>query len=64
LSSGRLRSLYVLVFLVAGLVSRFVYRKPSLAAVLMFVGAKMLIVDIVKIPPTASLAVVCGMERS
>jgi tellurite resistance protein TerC len=50
-----LRSLY---FLVAGMVSRFVYLKPSLAAVLMFVGAKMLIVDLVQIPPAASLAVV------
>ena len=53
-----LRSLY---FLVAGLVTRFVYLKPSLAAVLMFVGAKMLVVDLVKIPPAASLAAVCAI---
>jgi tellurite resistance protein TerC len=53
-----LRSLY---FLVAGLVTRFVYLKPSLAAVLIFVGAKMLIVDLVKIPPAASLAAICAI---
>jgi TerC family integral membrane protein len=50
-----LRSLY---FLVAGLVTRFRYLKPSLAAVLIFVGVKMMVVDLVPIPPAASLAVV------
>jgi TerC family integral membrane protein len=53
-----LRSLY---FLVAGLVTRFVYLKQSLAAVLMFVGAKMLVLDFVQIPPAASLAAVCAI---
>ena len=53
-----LRSLY---FLISGLVERFTYLKPSLAAVLMFVGAKMSIVDLYPIPPAASLAVVTGI---
>jgi tellurite resistance protein TerC len=53
-----LRSLY---FVLAGLVARFRYLRPSLAAVLIFVGVKMSIVDLVKIPPAASLAVVCGI---
>ena len=42
-----LRSLY---FLLAGFVERFTYLKPSLALVLVFVGAKMALVDFVKIP--------------
>ncbi len=53
-----LRSLY---FVVAGLVSRFTYLKPSLAAVLIFVGVKMAAADLVEIPPAASLAVVVGL---
>jgi tellurite resistance protein TerC len=53
-----LRSLY---FLLAGFVERFTYLKPSLAAVLVFVGAKMALVDVVKIHPAASLAVVVGI---
>jgi TerC family integral membrane protein len=43
-----LRSLY---FLLASFVERFVYLKPSLAFVLVFVGAKMGLVDVVKVPP-------------
>jgi tellurite resistance protein TerC len=50
-----LRSLF---FLVAGLVSKFVYLKVGLAAVLVFVGAKMTLVDVVEIPALVSLAVV------
>jgi tellurite resistance protein TerC len=50
-----LRSLY---FLLAAFVERFTYLKPSLAAVLVFVGAKMALVDFVKIHPAVSLAVV------
>ena len=50
-----LRSLY---FLLAGVVERFTYLKPSLALVLLFVGAKMLLADVVKIHPAVSLAVV------
>jgi tellurite resistance protein TerC len=53
-----LRSLY---FLLAGLVSRFTYLKPSLAAVLVFVGTKMAAVDFVKIHPAVSLAVVVAI---
>ena len=53
-----LRSLY---FLLAGFVEKFTYLKPSLAFVLMFVGAKMALVDVVKIHAAASLAVVLGI---
>jgi len=53
-----LRSLY---FLLASFVEKFTYLKPSLAFVLMFVGAKMALVDLVKIPAGASLAVVLGI---
>ena len=50
-----LRSMY---FLLAGVVHRFVYLKYGLAAVLVFVGAKMMLVDVFKIPTPVSLAVV------
>jgi tellurite resistance protein TerC len=50
-----LRSMY---FLLAGVVHRFVYLKYGLAAVLVFVGVKMMLVDVYKIPVTASLAAV------
>jgi tellurite resistance protein TerC len=50
-----LRSLF---FLLAGLVERFAYLKVGLAAVLVFVGAKMAAVDFVKVPPAVSLAVI------
>ena len=50
-----LRSLY---FLLAGVIDKFVYLKPSLAIVLMFVGVKMAIVSWVKIHPAVSLSVV------
>jgi tellurite resistance protein TerC len=53
-----LRSLY---FLLAGFVERFTYLKPSLAFILVFVGAKMAAVDVVKIPAGASLAVILGI---
>jgi tellurite resistance protein TerC len=53
-----LRSLY---FLLASFVERFTYLKPSLAAVLVFVGAKMALVDVVKIHPAASLGVVMAI---
>jgi tellurite resistance protein TerC len=53
-----LRSLY---FLVAGLVERFTYLKPSLALVLMFVGAKMALADVVDIHPGASLGVIAAI---
>jgi len=50
-----LRSLY---FLLAGVIHRFRYLKLGLALVLVFVGVKMAIVDILKIPVGVSLAVV------
>jgi tellurite resistance protein TerC len=50
-----LRSLF---FLVADLVERFAYLKVGLAAVLVFVGAKMLLAEVVKVPPLVSLAVI------
>jgi tellurite resistance protein TerC len=53
-----LRSLY---FLLASFVERFVYLKPSLAVVLVFVGAKMTVVDVVAIPPAVSLAVIVAI---
>ena len=52
-----LRALY---FLLAGLIDRFRYLKTGLAVVLGFVGAKMLLTDVVHIPIWISLvAVAC-----
>ena len=53
-----LRSMY---FLLAGVVHRFVYLKYGLAAVLVFVGAKMMLVDVYAIPVIVSLAVVAAL---
>ncbi|MDX2170350.1 MAG: TerC family protein [Deltaproteobacteria bacterium] len=53
-----LRSLY---FLLAGLVDMFRYLKVGLAAVLLFVGGKMLAIDVYKVDPLVSLAVVAAM---
>lgn len=53
-----LRSMY---FLLAGIVHRFVYLKLGLALVLVFVGAKMLLIDVYKIPTPVSLAVVATL---
>ena len=50
-----LRSLY---FLLADLMHRFVYLKTGLAAILVFVGFKMLLLDVVKVPVVLSLAVI------
>jgi tellurite resistance protein TerC len=50
-----LRSLF---FILAGLVDKFRYLKVGLAAVLTFVGIKMTIMDIYKIPSLVSLAVI------
>jgi tellurite resistance protein TerC len=52
-----LRSLY---FLLAGVMSRFRYLKVGLAAVLLFVGAKMLLSGVIKIPVGWSLAVIAA----
>jgi tellurite resistance protein TerC len=53
-----LRSLY---FLLASVIDKFTYLKPSLAAVLVFVGAKMGLASVVKIHPAVSLAAVLGI---
>jgi tellurite resistance protein TerC len=53
-----LRSLY---FLLAGMVDRFRYLKVGLAAVLVFVGMKMGLIDIYKVPALVSLAVIVGI---
>jgi len=50
-----LRSMY---FLLAGVMHRFVYLKYGLAAILVFVGAKMLLLDVYKIPTFVSLGVI------
>src|SRR5438034_10145360 len=53
-----LRSLY---FLLAGVIDVFAYLRYGLGAVLGFVGIKMLLVDLYKIPIGISLAVVAGI---
>ena len=50
-----LRAMY---FLLADLMHRFVYLKVGLAAVLVFVGVKMLLLDVYKIPIALSLSVI------
>jgi tellurite resistance protein TerC len=53
-----LRSMY---FLLAGVVDRFVYLKTGLAAVLLFVGAKMLLMDVYKLPVLLSLGIIIAI---
>ena len=53
-----LRSLY---FLLAGALDRFHYLKLALAVILSFVGVKMLIVELYKIPIAVSLGVIAGL---
>jgi tellurite resistance protein TerC len=53
-----LRSLY---FLLAGALDRFYLLKPALAAILAFVGVKLLIVDFYKIPIGVSLSVIAAL---
>jgi TerC family integral membrane protein len=50
-----LRSLY---FLLAGAVHKFAYLKPALAIILSFIGAKMLLADVLRIPTAVSLGIV------
>jgi len=52
-----LRSLY---FLLADLMHRFAYLKLGLAAILGFVGLKMLLGDLIEIPVAASLGIIAG----
>jgi tellurite resistance protein TerC len=53
-----LRSLF---FVLAGVIGKFHLLKPSLALVLAFVGMKMLLADVYKVPIGASLGVVAGL---
>lgn len=53
-----LRALY---FVLNAYLAGLVYLKPALAAILVFVGTKMLIVDIYHIPAIASLVVITGI---
>jgi tellurite resistance protein TerC len=53
-----LRSLY---FLLAGAAARLRYLHTGLAAILIFVGAKILAGHFVEIPPLLSLGVICGI---
>ena len=53
-----LRSLY---FLLAGVMDKFVYLKLGLSAVLVFVGVKMLLSEVYKIPSPVSLGVVAAL---
>jgi tellurite resistance protein TerC len=50
-----LRSLY---FLLAGMMEKFYYLKPALVALLIFIGAKMLVSELYKIPMEVSLTVI------
>jgi tellurite resistance protein TerC len=52
-----LRSLY---FLLAGMMEKFYYLKSGLAAILLFIGIKMIISEYYEIPITMSLAVIFG----
>jgi tellurite resistance protein TerC len=53
-----LRALY---FLLAGMMGRFVYLKTGLAAILLFVGAKMLLTEVWKVPIALSLLVITSI---
>jgi tellurite resistance protein TerC len=53
-----LRSLY---FLLASVITKFAYLKIGLSFVLIFVGVKMLLADVYKIPIVASLAIIAGI---
>jgi len=53
-----LRSLY---FLLAGVMEKFYYLKPGLVALLLYIGTKMVISEVIKIPTTLSLLIVVGI---
>jgi tellurite resistance protein TerC len=53
-----LRSLY---FLLAGMIDKFYYLKPGLAAILLFIGIKMLISEVYEIPIPTSIAINFGI---
>jgi tellurite resistance protein TerC len=50
-----------LTFCLSGLLDKFIYLRPALAVVLLFIAAKMVIADWYKIPIGISLAVVMGV---
>ena len=52
-----LRAMY---FLLADLIDRFIYLKAGLAAILVFVGIKMLLLDVWKVPIWLSLSVIAS----
>lgn len=56
-----LRSMY---FLLAGVITKFAYLKVGLSVVLIFVGAKMLLMDLYKMPIAASLGIIAGILGS
>lgn len=53
-----LRSLY---FLLAGMMDKFYYLKPGLAAILLFIGTKMLISEFYEVTIPTSIAVIFGI---
>ncbi len=53
-----LRAMY---FVLSGYLAGFTYLKPALAAILVFVGIKMLLIDVFKIHPLLSLGVILGI---
>ncbi|HEX7508976.1 MAG TPA: TerC family protein [Polyangia bacterium] len=53
-----LRSLY---FLLSGVITKFVYLKIGLSFVLVFVGVKMLLAEVYKLPILASLVIIAGI---
>ena len=53
-----LRSLY---FMLAGIITKFAYLKVGLSFVLIFVGAKMLLMDVYKVPIVASLGIIASI---
>lgn len=53
-----LRSLY---FLLAGVMEKFYYLKPGLIAILLFIGIKMIVSEIIEISTAVSLGVVLGI---
>jgi tellurite resistance protein TerC len=53
-----LRSLY---FVLAGAIRRLRFLRPALAIMLLFAAAKMLLADVIEIPPTVSLAVIASI---
>jgi tellurite resistance protein TerC len=56
--------LRAMFFLLAGVIGKFHLLKPALALVLAFVGAKMLLLDVVKVPIAISLGVVAALIAS